>query len=258
MRGVLQEDAGARPLSDFTVELDVYSGPYEWLLALILKDEVEIFEVPLKELIDLYLNSRDPLETNALERDAEFASSASSLVLLKSRTLLPLFEPEPGEEDEALEPDELARKLALYLRMKHGAEVIKRRFDENSGRYPTGHELGPRPGKLRPDRKFFSRLDLTARRLFSRLEEPPVSHLGKITVTVQELAAVIRTSLTAGKISFETLTREMDRLHVAVAFTAALSLANEGTLRLLQDKPLGTLMLEPIDYEQTKPAGSKS
>jgi hypothetical protein len=35
-----------RSLSDFTVELDVYSGPYEWLLALILKDELEIFEIP--------------------------------------------------------------------------------------------------------------------------------------------------------------------------------------------------------------------
>ncbi|WP_119068053.1 segregation and condensation protein A [Rubrobacter indicoceani] len=231
-----------RPLSEFTVELDVYSGPYEWLLALILKDEVEIFEVPLKELIDLYLSSRDTAATNALERDAEFASSASSLVLLKSRTLLPLFEPEPGEEDEPIEPEELAGRLALYLRVKRGAEVLRVRLEENSGHLTTGHELRPRPGWLKLDRR---KLDLAARRLFSRLEEPTVSHLGEITVTVQELAALIRTSLGgSGPVSFEEITREMDRLHVAVAFAAALSLANEGAVSLSQSEPLGPLTLE--------------
>lgn len=237
--------AGGRPLSEFTVELDVYSGPYEWLLALILKDEVEIFEVPLKELIDFYLNSRDSSATNALERDAEFASSASSLVLLKSRTLLPLFEPEADEEDEAIPPEELAGRLALYLRMKRGAQEIKRSLEENGGRYPTSHELRPRAGRLRVDRR---RFDLSARRLFSRIEEPPVSHLGTITVTVQELALVIRESLnlTPGRaVSFEDLTRDMDRLHVAVAFAAALALAGEGDITLLQDEPLGPLTLEP-------------
>jgi segregation and condensation protein A len=48
-------DPPGRALSDFTVELDVYSGPYEWLLALILEDELEIFEIPLRELVGLYL-----------------------------------------------------------------------------------------------------------------------------------------------------------------------------------------------------------
>lgn len=245
-----REEAGGRPLSEFTVELDVYSGPYEWLLALILKDEVEIFEVPLKELIDLYLNSRESSSPdNTLERDAEFASSASSLVLLKSRTLLPLFEPESGEDDgEAIEPDELARKLAAYLRIKRGASVIGRAMDDGAGRYPTNHELTLRPGRVRVDRR---RLDLSARRLFSRLEEPAVSHLGTISVTVQELAALIRSSLSSGKVSFETLTRDMDRLHVAVAFTAALSLANEGSLSLHQDEPLGPLTLEPINLTES-------
>ena len=82
-------EASGRSLSDFTVELDVYSGPYEWLLALILKDELEIFEVPLRELVGIYLQSRNPEAPNALERDTDFAGSAAALILLKSRTLSP-------------------------------------------------------------------------------------------------------------------------------------------------------------------------
>src|SRR5215212_1861880 len=94
-------DPSGRALSDFTVELDVYSGPYEWLLALILKEELEIFEVPLRELVNLYLQVRNPEAPNALERDTDFAGSAAALVLLKSRTLSPVpADAEDGEEDE--------------------------------------------------------------------------------------------------------------------------------------------------------------
>src|ERR687890_1476164 len=105
-----------RSLSDFTVELDVYSGPYEWLLALIMRDEVEIFEVPLRELVALYLGNRDPERRDTLERDTDFAGSAAALVLLKSRTLSPAAEPEPeGEEAAAATPEELAERLQEYL-----------------------------------------------------------------------------------------------------------------------------------------------
>lgn len=248
------ENPTSRPLSDFTVELDVYSGPYEWLLALILKDEVEIFEIPLKELVDLYLKSRETSPSTErstfseaevfgnLERDAEFASSASALVLLKSRTLSPLFEPEPGEEEDGIPPEELARRLSLYLKVRRGAEGLRSRLEENHGFYPSGHELRPRPGKLRVDRE---RVTLAARRVFSRMEEPTVSHLGEISVTVQELVSVIKTALGGGKVSYEDLTRDMDRLHAAVTFAAALSLASEGSITLAQGEPLGPLTLEP-------------
>ena len=73
-----------------------------------------------------------------------------------------------------------------------------------------------------------------------------MSHLGPITVTLQELASVIRSSLARGPVAYEDLIRDMDRLRSAVAFAAALSLAHEGRLRLEQPEPLGPLTLEPI------------
>lgn len=237
-----QAASPGRALADFTVELDVYSGPYEWLLALILKDELEIFEVPLRELVELYLASHRPDHTgDSLDRDTDFVSSATSLVLLKSRTLSPLFDPEPDAEEEALTPAELADKLSSYLKLRRGAEALRERFAANAGFYPTAQTVPPRPGllKIRADR-----LEAAARRALSRLVEPPVRHLGPITVTVQELADVIRTYLARGPISFEILVKDMDRLHSAVAFAAALSLAHEGRLRLTQTEPLGPLTLE--------------
>ena len=232
-----------RSLSGFTVELDVYSGPYEWLLALVLKDELEIFEIPLRELVGLYVGSRDPNAANSLERDTDFAGSAAALVLLKSRTLSPALEGEPdGPDEETLSPEELAERLSGYLKIRRAAEHLRARFAANAGHYPSAHTLPPRRGSLRiaPDR-----FSLAARQAFSRLVEPPVSHLGPITVTLQELAGLIRAALTKGPVSYEDLTREMDRLNRAVAFAAALSLAQEGRLTLSQPEPLGPLTLAP-------------
>jgi segregation and condensation protein A len=232
-----------RSLSDFTVELDVYSGPYEWLLALILKDELEIFEVPLRELVESYLGARERGAPNGLERDTDFAGSASALILLKSRTLSPAIDADTeGHEDEPLSPEELAERLTEYLRIRRAGERLRERFASNAGHYPSAHTVLPRPGRLRVKPE---RVSLAARRAFSRLIEPPVRHLGPITVTLQELADVIRTALACGPISYEILTKDMDRLNRAVAFAAALSLAQEGSLRLAQTEPLGPLTLEP-------------
>jgi segregation and condensation protein A len=232
-----------RSLSDFTVELDVYSGPYEWLLALILKDELEIFEVPLRELVASYLLSRRPDAANGLERDTDFAGSAAALVLLKSRTLTPALDADPeGVEDETLSPDELAERLTEYLKVRRAAEHLKDRFSSNAGHYASGHTMPPRPGSLHVDP---NRLSLAARQAFSRILEPPVTHLGPITVTLQQLAGIICTALAGGPISYESLTSDMDRMNKAVAFAAALSLAQEGSLMLVQSEPLGPLILEP-------------
>jgi segregation and condensation protein A len=236
-------EVAGRSLSDFTVELEVYSGPYEWLLALILKDELEIFEVPLRELVGSYLGSREQNAPNGLERDTDFAGSAAALILLKSRTLSPALDAESeGGEDETLSPEELAERLTEYLKIRRAAERLRGIFASNAGHYPSAHTLPPRPGRLRikPER-----VSLAARQAFSRLIEPPVRHLGPITVTLQELAGMIRTALARGPISYESLTGDMNRLNRAVTFAAALSLAQEGSLTLVQTVPLGPLTLKP-------------
>jgi len=232
-----------RSLADFTVELDVYSGPYEWLLALILKDELEIFEVPLRELVESYLLAREPDAANGLERDTDFAGSAAALILLKSRTLSPAIDADSeGIEDEPMSPEELAERLTEYLKIRRAAEHLRERFASNAGHYPSAHTMPPRWGSLsiQPER-----LALAARQAFSRVIEPPVRHLGPITVTLQELAVIIRTALADGPISYESLTSDMDRMKRVVAFAAALSLAQEGSITLAQTEPLGPLTLEP-------------
>ncbi len=239
-------DGGANSLSSFTVELDVYSGPYEGLLALILREELEIFEVPLAEVVNLYRSS-DPSDEGspgALERDTDFVDSATSLVLLKGRSLVPAGS-EAGEEDgdEAVSPEELEERLVTYLKVRRAAEAIGERLARNAGFYPSGHAPPPKPGRLRINPE---KIVAAARRTFSRTVEPETRHLGPITVTVGELVGLLRRSLARGEpVSFEELTLTMNRLRSAVAFAAALSLASEGSIVLVQPEPFGPLTLKP-------------
>ncbi len=241
-------DLKDRSLASFTIELDVYSGPYEGLLALILKDEVEIFEIPLRELVSLYRNANPPAPSGetpgALERDTAFVDSATSLILLKGRALAPYSTEAEGEDgvDTGPSPEDLEERLVTYLKIKRGAEALRERISRNNAYYPSAHALRPRPRHLRLNA---DRLAMAARRAFLRTAEPATGHLGTVTVTVAELAALIRSSLVHGPVSFEELVREMDRLRSAVAFAAALSLAAQGRLTLAQSEPFGPLTLEP-------------
>jgi segregation and condensation protein A len=244
-QGESRREPRGRALATFIIELDVYSGPYEGLLALILKEELEIFEVPLRELVGLYRSAYYPPgeETpKALERDTDFVDSATSLILLKGRALAPTLEAEEETGEEPLSPQDLEERLVTYLKIRRGAEALGERFAENADLFPSGHALHPRRGSLRLSKK---RLAAAARRAFLRTAEPEVGHLGPITVTVEELAALIQTSLSRGSLSFEDLVRDMDRLRSAVAFAAALSLASEGRVNLSQPEPFGPLTLEP-------------
>jgi segregation and condensation protein A len=223
----------------FTVELDVYAGPYDLLLTLIMKEELEVFEVPLSRLVELYRSTHLAAD---LERDTEFADSATALVLLKSRLLSPILEAGDPEEEVPTSPEELAERLATYLKVRRGAERLAGRFAANAGYYPSAVALSPRQERLRiPPERLVER----ARRVFSRAEEPQTRHLGPITVTVQELSEVIEAALACGTRSFEEVVAGMDRLRTAVAFAATLSLSSQGRISVRQDEPLGPITLEP-------------
>lgn len=223
----------------FTVELDVYAGPYDLLLTLILKEELEVFEVPLTRLVELYRQSHLAAD---LERDTEFTDSATALVLLKSRLLSPAIEAEEAEDEAPASPEELADRLASYLKVRRAAEELADRISANAGYYPSAIPLAPRNArpKIRADK-----LTERARRVFSRAEEPPTTHLGPITLTLQELSELIESALCGGPRTFDEVVHGMDRLRTAVAFAATLSLCSEGRLSLHQKEPLGGILLEP-------------
>lgn len=104
-----------------TFKLSNFEGPLEFLLHLIQKEEMDIYEVPLNALIEQFQNS----EFHSLDSGAEFLGNASFLLWLKSKTLLPKHEQDPTPEELELDPRfEIIHQLLEYCRFKQAAKEI--------------------------------------------------------------------------------------------------------------------------------------
>src|SRR6476620_10347060 len=90
------ESAGRRPVRStsmsYSVRTPVFEGPFDLLLHLILKQEVELWEVSLAEIVDAYLTELDRMDALDLDVATEFLLIAATLVELKARRLLPGIE----------------------------------------------------------------------------------------------------------------------------------------------------------------------
>ncbi len=122
--------------ADQIFELDNFRGPLDLLLHLVREQEVEITEVDLSRLCDQYLKALDTLRELDINVAGEFLVIASTLVLIKSRALLPREEVNLEEE---LDPgDELILQLMEYRRYKTLSLVLKRRAEERALRHARG------------------------------------------------------------------------------------------------------------------------
>lgn len=115
----------------YVVKLEVYQGPFDLLLDLIAKNEVDIWDIPIATIAEQYLEYLYSLQEKDLAIAGEFLVMAATLIRLKSRLLLPQ---EPVEEDGDAEPEdprrELVEQLLRYKFFKEAAEFLKARYGE--------------------------------------------------------------------------------------------------------------------------------
>ncbi len=110
---------------DFRVELEVFRGPLDLLLYLVRKHEVEIVDIPIAPITDQFLEYLEVLKELDVNAVGDFLEMASTLVEIKSRSVLP----RGGEvEDELADPrQELVRRLLEYKKFKDAASMLEER-----------------------------------------------------------------------------------------------------------------------------------
>lgn len=122
--------------SDPIFELENFRGPLDLLLHLVREQEVEITEVDLSRLCDQYLSALHLLRELDINLAGEFLVMASTLLLIKSRALLPREEIDLAEE---IDPgDELILQLLEYRRFKTLSLALARRAEQRALRHPRG------------------------------------------------------------------------------------------------------------------------
>lgn len=116
-------------MDNILYKLDSFEGPLDLLLTLIQKNKVSIYDIPIVEITDQYLEAIEGIEESSLDNTGEFVVMAAQLLYIKSKMLLPKTE----EEDEEDPREELAQRLLEYQRIKEAS--VELRKSEFSSKY---------------------------------------------------------------------------------------------------------------------------
>src|SRR4051812_49618853 len=133
-------------LASLDLDLEVFQGPFDLLLALVLREEVDLLEVDLAEIVLTYIDHLEATGELDLEAATEFLVLIAALLELKSRMML------PREEDEGLDmpaeeaADELLARMLEYARYKAAAEWMRARLEQEHGYW---YRQAPLPPELR-------------------------------------------------------------------------------------------------------------
>lgn len=109
----------------FSIETETFSGPLELLIELVEKRKLLINDISLAEVTDEYMRHVADMQERSLPHTAQFVALAATLLLIKSKSLLPVLEL-TKEEEETIE--ELGEKLRYYQIYRDAAEVVHKQF----------------------------------------------------------------------------------------------------------------------------------
>ena len=232
-------------LTYLDLDLDVFAGPFDLLLTLILREEVDLMEVDLAEVVIAYIDHLERRGDLDLEAATEFLVLIAALLELKSRLLL------PGEEIEELQldPGEAAEELVARLlgaqRYRTAAEYLSARLEAQEGYRFRSAPLPPalRKASLRDAGAVYDPGRLTGA-IGDLLQVPPpvdVAHMTVIRVTVAERLAHLRTLLSRGRFTFSEAVGRSDRVTVAVTLYALLELYKQGEATWEQEAPFAEI-----------------
>ncbi len=234
-------------VAELELDLEVFSGPFDLLLTLVLREEVDLLEVELADVVLTYLDHLEAKGELDLEVATEFLVLIAALLELKSRLMLPreesdLVDVEPGEA-----VDELLARMLEARRYRSASEHMRERLAGEEG---VRYRAAPLPSWLRRTELQAAGAVYAPERLGAALggllRHPPqvdVSHLGQVRVSVADRLAHLRALLRRGATTFDEAVRGADRVTVCITLFALLELYKAGEATWAQDEAFGEIRI---------------
>ena len=232
------------------MRLSNFEGPFDLLLTLISKHQLDVTEVALSQVTDEFIAYIRALGSSwDLGQATEFLVVAATLLDLKAARLLPSAEVEDEEDLALLEArDLLFARLLQYRAYKQAAAHLRDRERAQSRRFPRAVALEPRFAELMPELLLTISPQQLARVAAEALRPKPaplvsIEHVHAARVSVREHAMILRERLArTGRSTFRALTQDCEHTVEMVArFLALLELYREGAVGFDQVAPLGEL-----------------
>lgn len=223
---------GETAAENYQVNIPLFEGPLDLLLHLVTKNRIDIHDIPIHLITDQYLAYLESARQFNLDLGSSFFAMASTLILIKSRMLLP--EKRREETDESEDPrQELSRSLEEFKRMKEVKARIEALMEEESpyrGREPEVFRSSVFQGKIS-----LSRLQAAFLSLYDSLEEEEERILPSEEVSLDaEMDGWKKTlRMRSSVVMTDYLKKMRTKLRLAVAFLALLELIRLGKARVM-------------------------
>ncbi len=244
-----------------SVKLPVFEGPLDLLLHLIDKNKIDIYDIPIVEITDQYMEYIHQMEAENLNVMSEFLVMAATLLDIKCRMLLPKEINEEGEEEDPRA--ELVEKLLEYKMYKYMSYELRDRMEDagkvfyrqpDVPREVREYQVPVEPSKLL-EGITLEKLNAIYRSVIRRREDkmdPIRSKFGKIEkeeVNLPDKMEYVR-SYAANHRSFsfrDLLERQAGKMQVIVTFLAVLELMKLGEIRVCQEELFDDIQIDYIE-----------
>ena len=225
---------------ELDLDLDAFEGPFDLLLTLVLKEEVDLVDVDVAGIVVRFLERLAEREALDLDACGEFLVLVAALLELKARGLF---------EDEAAE--ELARRLAEYRRMKEAAGWLAERLSSERDRF---FRVGPAPLAPQPERRLAQQdpesLANVVRLLAAEPATVSLAHMELRFPPVAQFLERFRALLARRSVfDFDSELEGLSRAEQAIAFLALLDLRRSDEIRISQAAPFAPIRVSKVGQE---------
>lgn len=231
----------------YSIKTDVFEGPLPLLLSLIEKRKLLINDISLAKVADDFINHMKTLADFEREEVANFILVASTLILIKSRSLLPNLE---ITEEEKGNIDDLEARLRMYKIAKDLGIIVKGRFGQNISLFPSGRKIIEPVFTPSKDSSLSNLLNAIKNVIYELPKKEFVSEaIVKKMISIEEMMDNLLKRITSGlKMSFKDFVGDKkDKVDIIVGFLAMLELVKQGAIEATQADNSDDIAMEPKD-----------
>jgi segregation and condensation protein A len=229
----------------FLIKTAAFEGPLDLLLDLIEKRKLFINDISLAKVTDDFIDHIKKFESMPMGESAHFILVASTLLLIKSKSLLPDL---ALSQDEQGDIRDLETRLLVFKRIKEASKNIERLFGDKMI-FPQSQSRTITP-VFSPDPQFTLEIALCSLRdLIKRLPKNDAlpKHVIEKVISLEDMIGTLTTRITSHlRISFKEFTKEhkKNRVNVIISFLAMLELVKQGIVHVSQESTFGDIQME--------------
>jgi segregation and condensation protein A len=236
-------------MSDFSVKLDAFEGPFDVLLDLIEKRKLHINDISLSHVTDDFIEHVKTLQKYSIRNVSHFILVASTLLLIKSKSLLPNINLTQEEQSNIQDLEDRLRLLQRIRGLSAGIKNIFGRdmvFRKSDNKLPTEPLFSPEPSITLSSLHNSLRLTIQSIPIKDIIPKAIVEKVVSLEDMIGRLIERIQTSLKTSVQQFSS-SEKGNKLNVIVGFLAMLELVKQGIISVNQDEHFGDIQMESQD-----------